>query len=109
MFILGEEKKENAGWASFAGPHGRGGQLKGAHTMAWMGWLMGASSAQVLQPMPLGLVTASQCSGLERPLLITLSRCSAPRTKGLFSGCWEGRSLLAGCKMAFLDGNIWLQ
>lgn len=33
----------------------------------------------------------------------------SPRTKALFSACREGRSLLAGWKMAFLDGNIWLQ
>ena len=28
-------------------------------------------------PMPPGLVTAAQCAGSERSLLITLSRCSA--------------------------------
>lgn len=79
LFILGWEKKESTRWASFCRPHKRGGQPKVAHAMAQMGWFLGASSSQalLLLPMPLGLVTAAQCAGRERPLLITLSRCSA--------------------------------
>lgn len=84
LFILAWEKKENTD----PGPHRRVEPPKVAHAMAQTGHFLGASSCQVLlklpTPKPLGLVTAAPHTGPERPLLITLSRCSA-REQRLFS------------------------
>lgn len=106
-FRMGKERKYRF-WCPW-----KRGTSKAAHAMTQTGRFFGCQQLPAAAAAPDAKATGSchSCS-LHRPGGATADntlQVFSPRTKALFSGCREGRSLLAGWKMAFLDGNIWLQ